>query len=113
MLIRIKKEIKQACISKYNTECEKRAILLIISVGEKRYCVAVKKLPTLFCLNCFQSFQTKSKLQSREKVWKYVKTLKENDKVLKCTQDQTSIKIPFVIYGDTESLLEKNTCMRK
>ena len=31
----------------------------------------------------------------------------EEDNILKCNQDKKSLNTPFVIYGDTESLLEK------
>ena len=36
---------------------------------------------------------------------------KEDDKVLKCSHGEKSMKVPFVIYADVESFLEKlNTC---
>ena len=36
---------------------------------------------------------------------------KEENNTLKCNQDKKSLKISFVIYADTESLLEKtHTC---
>ena len=39
--------------------------------------------------------------------------VKENDKVLHCTQCQTSTKKPFVFYEATESLAQKNSYMQK
>ena len=37
--------------------------------------------------------------------------LEEDNKILKYNQREKSMKVPFVIYADLESLLEKmNTC---
>ena len=37
--------------------------------------------------------------------------LKEDNKILKCNHGEKSMKVPFIIYTDLESLLEKtNTC---
>ena len=61
------KEIRHACKSKYNLNCENQVILLMIPDGKKWHYLAVKSFPALFrgitfnnkgdcyCLNCFCS----------------------------------------------------------
>ena len=67
-------------------------------------------------LNCFHSYSTKGKLKKHKYVCEnhdycYVERLKENNKVLKYNHREKSMKAPFVIYADLESLLEKmSTC---
>ena len=68
-----------------NSNREKQAILLVISDGEKRHYVAVKKLSALFgritskhhgdfyCLNCFHFFATENKLQSHKRACQSIK----------------------------------------
>ena len=35
----------------------------------------------------------------------------ENNKILKCNHGEKSLKVPFIVYADLESLLKKmNTC---
>ena len=79
-----KREKCPACISKFNSNCEKQIIILININDEKEswHYLAVKKLSTLlhgitlkhksgfYCLNCLHSFRTKNKLKSHEKVCK-------------------------------------------
>ena len=65
-----------------------------------------------YCINCVHSFRTEKKLKSHENLCKnhdysQVKIPEEFEKTLKYTHGQKSIKIPFIIYADTESLLEK------
>ena len=70
----------------------------------------------LFCLNCFCSYSAEIKLKKHKKVCEnhdycYVETPEEDNKVLKYNHGEKSIKVPFTIYADVESLLEKiNTC---
>ena len=66
--------------SKNNLTCDKQAILLMITDGEKWHYLAVKNLPALskgitsthekdfYCLNCFHSYRTKNKLESHKKI---------------------------------------------
>ena len=75
-MLKKKEEIKEAFISIYNSEGKKLAILLIILDYEKYHYIALKGITSknngdVYCLNCFHLFQTKSKLQAFEKVWKY------------------------------------------
>ena len=69
-----------------------------------------------YCLNCLHSFRTKNKLKKHAKVYEnhnycYVEMPKEDNKILKYNHGEKSMKVPFIIYADLESLLEKmNTC---
>ena len=92
-----KEKIYPAYVSKYNSNCEKQVILLMISNREKCevksegrqaksdgrrlwHYLAVKKLLALlrgiasnnygdfYCLNCLHSFRTKNKFESNKKV---------------------------------------------
>ena len=65
---------------------------------------------------CIHSFRTKKKLKLHKNVRKnhdncHLKMPQEFNKILKYNQSQKSMMIPFIIYGKTESLLEKiQTC---
>ena len=67
-------------------------------------------------LNCFHSYITENKLKKLKKVCEnhdycYVEMPEEHNKILKCNHGEKSMRAPFVIYADLESLLEKmNTC---
>ena len=68
------------------------------------------------CLNCFHSFRTENKLKKHKNVCQnhdycYVEMPKEDNKILKYNHREKSMKVPFIIYTDLESLLEKiSTC---
>ena len=70
----------------------------------------------IYCLNCFQSYTTKNKLKKHKKVCEnhdycYVEMSEKDNKILKYNYGEKSMKVPFIIYADLESLLEKmNTC---
>ena len=120
-------KIRHAYKSKYNLTRENQKIVLMIIDGKKWHYIAVKSLSALFrgitskhegdfyCLNCFQSYSTENKLIKHKKVCEnhdycYAE-IPEEDKILKYNQGEKSMKVPFVIYADLESLLEKmNTC---
>ena len=64
-----------------------------------------------YCLNCFCSYRTENKLKKHKKVCEnhdycYVEMPKE-DKILKYNHGEKYMKVPFIIYADLESLLEK------
>ena len=69
-----------------------------------------------YCLNCFHSFITENKLKKHKSVCEnydycYVEISKEDNKILKYNHTEKSRKVPFIIYADLESLLEKmKTC---
>ena len=119
-------KIRHAYKSKYNLTRESQIILLMITDREKWHYLAVKSLSALFrgitskhegyCLNCFQSYTTESKLKKHKKVCKnhdycYVEMLEKDNKILKYNHGEKSMKVTFMIYVDLESLLEKmNAC---
>ena len=121
-------KIRHAYKSKYNLTREKQVILLMITDGEKWNYLAVKSLSALFrgitskhegdfdCLNCFLSDATENKLKKHKKVCEnhdycYVEMREKDNKILKYNQGGKSMKVPFIISADLESLLEKmNTC---
>ena len=116
-------KIRHAYKSKYNLTRENQVIFLMITDGEKRHYLAVKRLSALFrgitskhegdfyCLNCFQSYTTENKLK-KHKVCEnydycYVEMPEEYNKILKYNEGEKSMKSPFIIYADLECLLEK------
>ena len=121
-------KIRNAYKSKYNLDRENQVILLMITDGEKWHFLAVKSLSALFrvvkgnnngdfyCLNCFKSHTTEYKLRKHKKLrqnhdYCYVEMPKKDNKTLKYNQGEKSMKVPFIIYADLESLLERmNTC---
>ena len=123
-------EIRHAYKSKHNLKCENQVILLMITDGEKRHYLAVKKLSALLkgilskhkgyfcCLNCFHSYRTEEKFKEHKKVCEnydycYVEMPKDN-KILKYNYGEKSMKAPFSIYADLDSLHEKmSTCHNK
>ena len=96
--------------------------------GEKWHYLAVKSLSALFRgitgnnhgdvygLNCFRAYTTENKLESHKKVCEnhdycFVEMPNEDNKILKYNHGEKSMKAPFIIYADLESLLEKmSTC---
>ena len=122
------KEIRHAHKSKYNLERENQVILLMITDSKKWHYLAVKSLPALFrgitskhggdlyYLNCFHSYTTENKLKKHKKVcgnhdYCYVNMPKEDNKISTYNHGEKSMKAPFIIYVDLESLLEKmSTC---
>ena len=65
-----------------------------------------------YCLNCFHAYTTKNKLESHKKVCKNhdycsIEMSNENNKILKYNHQEKSMRAPFIIYADLESLLEK------
>ena len=70
-------------------------------------------------MSCLHLYRTKNKLKSHENVCKNhaccnIKMPERYNKIFKFTQNHKSMKIPQVIYEDTESLLEKiQVCDKK
>ena len=96
----------------------------MITDGEKWHYLAVKRQSALFrgiilkrykdfyFLNCFHSFRRDISLKSMKIYAKimtcYVEMHKGDDKILKYNHGEKYMKIPFIIYADLESLLEKS-----
>ena len=123
------RKIHIAYKSRHNLTREKQVILLMITDGEKWHCLVVKNLSELlrgvtsnhnrdfYCLNCFHSYNTKTKLEAHKKLCKnhdycYVEMPTKDNNTIKYNQGEMSIKLPFAIYADLECLLEKmSTCI--
>ena len=121
-------EICHAYKSKYNLTRENQVILLTITDGEKWHYLAVKKLSALlrvitsnhngdfYCLNCFCAYTTEIKLESHKKLCENhdyccIEMPNEDNKILQYNHGEKSMRAPFIIYADLESLLEKmSTC---
>ena len=100
----------------------------MITEGEKWHYLAVKKLSALlrgitsnhnedfYCSNCFRAYTTENKLESHKKVCEnydycFVEMSNEDNKILKYNHGEKSMRAPFIIYVDLETLLEKmDTC---
>ena len=122
------KKIEIAYKSKYNLIRENQILILMISDGENWHYLTVKNLSRLlrgitsnhdgdfYCLNCFHSYRTKNKLDSHKKICEnheycHIEMPTKNNNIIKYNQGEKSLKLPFIIYGDLECLLEKiNTC---
>ena len=114
--------------SKHNLTREKQVIPLMITDGEKWHYTAVKRLSGLlrgvkgnnngdfYCLTCFHSYRTENKLEAHKKIHEnhdycHVEMPNEDNKIIKYSQGEKSIRSPFIIYVDLECLLKKiSTC---
>ena len=122
------KQIRPAYISKYNYKRDNQVVLLMITDNKKWHYLAVKSVSGLlrgitpkhngdfYCLNCFHSYTTTSKLKKHQRICRdhdfcYVKMPNENNKILKYNPGEKSLKVPFIIYADLECILRKiNAC---
>ena len=100
----------------------------MITDGKKWRYLAAEKLSALFrgitsnnnidfCyINCLHSYGTENKLRKHENVCKnhdyfYVEMPNEDNNIMKFNHGEKFMKVPFIIYADLESLLEKiSTC---
>ena len=78
--------------------------------------ITSKHKEDFYCFNCFQSYARENKLKKHKKLCEnhdycYVEMPEEYSKILKYNHGVKSLKVPFTIYADLKSLLEKmNTC---
>ena len=96
----------------------------MITNGEKWHYLTVKNLPGLLrgitstrkedfdCLNCFRSYRTRNKLEVHQKICENhnycnIEMLTKDNNIIKYNQGEKSVKLPIVIYADSECLLEK------
>ena len=120
-------EIRHAYISKHNLTCKSQVILLMITDAGKWHYLAVKNLCALFkgttsennggfyYLNCLHLHRTKDKLNKYENKYKtydycyycYIEMSEKDKSLLKYSHKEKYMKVPFIIYADTKSLLEK------
>ena len=118
------KTIRVSYRSEDNNKREKQVILLMITDGEKWHYLAVTNLYALlqgnssnhegdfYCLNCFNSYTSKSKLKEHEEICNnhdscHIETPNWVEKILKYNPEEKSLKAPFAIYLDLECLLKK------
>ena len=81
----------------------------------KKYIFPILKnnIKAFLYLNCFDSFRTENKLKIHVKITiianhKIILKMPEKGKIiLKYNHGEKFVKVPFIIYADTESLLEK------
>ena len=118
------KKIQLADRSKYNLTHNKQIILLMITDGEKWHYLVVNNLSRLlrgitsnhnvdfYCLNCFHSYRTKTKLETHKKICEnhdycHVEIPIKGNNTIKYNHGEKSMKLPLVIYSDLECLLGK------
>ena len=118
------KKINIAYKSKHNLTREKQLILLMISNDQNWHYLVIKNLPgslrgiasthkeDFYCLNCFHSYRTKSKLEAHKKICEnhdycHVEMPTKNNNTIKYNHGEKSMKLPFAVYADLECLLEK------
>ena len=96
----------------------------MIADGKKRRYLPVKKVPALlrgitsnhngdfYCLNCFNSYSRRNKLKKHGSVcndhdYCHVEMPNEDNKILKYNHGEKLLKTLFMIYADSDCLLEK------
>ena len=123
------KDLRPCYISKHNKTRDHKVNLLQISDGKGTWhYIAIKSIPALFkgissshkgdyyCLNCFNSYRTKQKLDDHEKLcgnhaFAKLKMPEEKNKFISSTLGKNTLKNPFIIYADFECLLKPmDTC---
>ena len=105
-----------------------KAILLMITDGKKWHYLAVTRLSALlrgitskhngdfYSLNSFRAYTTRIRLERHKNVCENhdycrVEMPNEYNKILKYNYGEKSIRAPFIMYADLESLLKKmSTC---
>ena len=65
-----------------------------------------------YCLNCLHSYTTEQNLRKHERICRdhefcHLKLLDADNKILKYILGEKSLRVPFIIYTDLESLLRK------
>ena len=65
-----------------------------------------------YCLNCLHSDRTENYLKKHENICKihnycYIEISNKDNKILEYNHAKRSMRTPFIIYADLESLLEK------
>ena len=69
-----------------------------------------------YCLNCFCAYSTKNKLEAHKKICEnhdycHVEMPTKDNNTINYNEGEKSIKLPFFVYADLESLLGKiSTC---
>ena len=95
----------------------------MITNGKKQHYLSVTDISALFqkissnhkedfyCLNCFSSYTTKSKLKEHEEICSnndsQIGMPIQAEKTLKYNPEEKSLKAPYAIYADLECILKK------
>ena len=79
----------------------------ILSASLQR--ISLNRKEDFYCLNCFNSYTTKNKLKEHEEICNnhdscHIEMPEWVDKILKYNPGEKSLKAPFAIYLDLESL---------
>ena len=79
--------------------------------------VTSKHVEDFCCLNCLHSFRTKNKFKKHENVCKIhdyccIEIPEKSKNILKYNHGEKYMKVPFIVYADTESLLKKMDAYR-
>ena len=101
-------KIKVAYKLKYNRKRKNQVILLMITGGNKLHYIAVSNLSALlrgkssdfYCLNCFNSYTTKSRFKKHEEICNkydccHIEMPKWVEKILKYNSGEKWLKAPF------------------
>ena len=123
------KDIRPRYISKHNKTRDIKINLLMITDGKGIWhYIAIKIISALlkgvsskhngdfYCLNCFNSYRTKQKLEDHAKLcgnndFSAIKMPEEKNKFISSTPGKNTLKNPFIIYADFECILRPiSTC---
>ena len=116
-------KIRQGYILSYNSKRAKIADLLIVEANGKKHYTAIKSLPALlrgvtsqhngdsYCRNCLGSFRDDEARNEHLKVCKNhdfcrIDMPEEGKNILRYQEGSKSIRVPFVMYADTECILK-------
>ena len=128
---KITKKISVVYKSKYNNRGKKQVILLMIGDGKKYHYLAVTNLSGLlqgnssnhrgdfYCLNCFNSYNTKNKLKEHEEICNNhnrcrIEMPEQVNKTIKHNPEEKSLKGQFAVHLDLDCILKKvQSCQNK
>ena len=71
----------------------------------------------LYCLGCFNSYTTQNRLKEHEEICNKhdrcrIEMLKFNERIIKYTHGEKSLRAPFALYLDLECLLKKKNLLK-
>ena len=71
--------------------------------------ITLKNNGDYYFINCLHSFRTKNRIKNvcKSDDYRYIEMPGKGINMSKYNYEEKSMKVPFVIYIDTESLLEK------
>ena len=92
------------------TDCEKWHYLVVKNLSGLLKGITTTHMKDFYCLNCFQSYRTKNKLELHKKICEnhdycHVEMPTKNNNTKRYNQGEESMKLPFVIYADLQYLL--------